>query len=147
MDLVITLKKEQRDAMFLKVCLAIASESYSELQNSYGFLMRQHNLLNPKKATALINAIDKIKEDELIPISLDKALLLVTAMDITLKIMRSKDPFRFFHAFQNDKKKRLAFRLELITFCNEMMVEIAEQAIFRGEIDEHKEMLKEFTND
>lgn len=143
MGLVISLQKEEFNGLMIKASLAITMESYLDLQNSYGFALRNLQLININSLLALITKIDKTNIGESLTFDLSDTILLLTSFDITLKLLRSSDPFRFLHAFENNKPKRQQFKLDLIQFCKEMTEELPEQAIFRSEIEQHLLVLAE----
>lgn len=131
MGLELTLTKVKRDSLFIKIALTIAMESYTDLQNGYGILMRSKNLLDAGSIPPLITRFENAAEGDTIIIRLPDLMLLVTAFDITYKILGSPERDRFFHALQDDDAKRLKAQADIREFCRLMLIELSEQAIYR----------------
>ena len=146
MNLVLTLKNEKKDAMLAKVALSIAMESYSDLQNGFGILLRKHNVINISKVIALIKAFDSPKDSGML-FDVNDVLLLVAAFDITLKVLASKQSDRFVHAFRDDFKKRMRLKTDIMKFCSEMLSDLSNQAIYRSEVEQQKIFLKDLIFD
>ena len=147
MELVLSLQKEAHDALMSKAAIAIALEGYRDLKNSYGFAMRNDELLHIKNMVALIHKIDITPLGECLLFNLTDTITLVTSFDIAQKLLSSHEPYRFVHAFKNDKPKRKQFKDSMLQFCKEMIEDLSSQAIFRYEVDIRKTKLKEYNYD
>jgi hypothetical protein len=144
MNLQLTLVKQKEASMLICAALAIALECYRDMESSYGYIIRRDQLLDAKRALELIDRFGTTKEGEQILLDLKDVLLLVTVFDITLKVLRSDDPYRFVPIFADDAAKRSSLRSELITHCTDMTTELSEQAIYRYEVGQHRRYLAKF---